>query len=99
MSASNATRAASDTPPACEEIQREVLAALVSAPRHVNPAVELWLELQQQGPLSAEDLMVASSRIEDAIAQGEAERDAVGSALRNLIASQPVPARFVPIGF
>jgi len=89
MSMSNATRAVSD----------QVLAALVSAPRHVNPAVELWLELQQQGPRSAEDLMAASSRIEDAIAQGEAERDATGSALRNLVASQPVPARFVPIGF
>ncbi len=89
MSASGTARAASD----------QVLAALVSAPRHVNPAVELWLELQQQGPFSAEDLMAASSRIEDAIAQGEAERDATGSALRNLIASQPVPARFVPIGF
>ena len=89
MSESNATRAASD----------QVLAALVSAPRHVNPAVELWLELQQQGPFSAEDLMAASSRIEAAIAQGEAERDATGNALRNLVASQPVPARFVPIGF
>jgi hypothetical protein len=89
MSASGTARAASD----------QVLAALVSAPRHVNPAVELWLELQQQGPFSAEDLMAASSRIEDAIAQGEAERDATGNALRNLIASQPGPARFVPIGF
>ena len=89
MSASNATRAASE----------EVLAALIVAPRHVNPAVALWLDLQQHGPLSAEDLMTASSRIEDAIAQGEAERDATGSALRNLVASQPVPACFVPIGF
>ena len=89
MSLSNAARAASE----------EVLAALIIAPRHLNPAVELWLELQQHGPLSAEDLMAASSRIEDAIAQGEAERDATGSALRNLVASQPVPACFVPIGF
>jgi hypothetical protein len=89
MSASNAAQAASD----------QVLAALVTAPRHLNPAVELWLELQQHGPLSAEDLMAASSRIEDAIAQGEAERDATGSALRNLVVSQPVPAQFVPIGF
>jgi hypothetical protein len=89
MSVSNATRAASE----------EVLAALASAPRHVNPAVALWLELQQQGPLSAEDLMTASAQIEDAIGQGQAERDAVGCALRNLAASQPVPACFVPIGF
>ncbi len=89
MSASNATRAASE----------EVLAALASAPRHVNPAVELWLELQQEGPLSPEDLMAASARIEDAITQGQAERDAVNSALCNLVALQPVPARFIPIGF
>jgi len=89
MSASNATRAASE----------EVLAALIVAPRHINPAVALWLELQQQGPLSAEDLMAASAQIEDAIGQGQAERDAVGCALRNLVASQPVPARFVPTGF
>jgi hypothetical protein len=89
MSASGTARAASD----------QVFAALVSAPRHLNPAVELWLELQQHGPLSAEDLMAASARIENAIAQGEAERDAVGSTLRNLVVSQPVPAHFVPIGF
>ena len=89
MSVSNATRAASE----------EVLAALASAPRHVNPAVALWLELQQQGPLSAEDLMAASAQIEDAIEQGQAERDATASVLSNLVASQPVPACFVPIGF
>ena len=89
MSTSVTTRAASE----------EVLAALVVAPRHVNPAVALWLDLQQQGPLSAEDLMAASTQIEDAIGQGQAERDAVGCALRNLAASQPVPACFVPIGF
>ena len=89
MSASNATRAVSD----------QVLAALIVAPRHVNPAVALWLDLQQQGPLSAEDLMATSTQIEDAVGQGQAERDAVGCALRNLVASQPVPALFVPIGF
>ena len=89
MSASNATRAASD----------QVLAALIIAPRHVNPAVALWLEIQQQGALSAEDLMASSARIEAAIEQGQAERDATGSALHNLAASQPVPARFVPLGF
>ena len=89
MSLSNATRAVSD----------QVLAAPIVAPRHVNPAVALWLDLQQQGPLSAEDLMAASAQIEDAISQGEAERDAVGCALRNLAASQPVPACIVPIGF
>jgi len=89
MSTSVTTRAASE----------EVLAALIVAPRHVNPAVALWLDLQQQGPLSAEDLMTASAQIEDAIGQGQAERDATGSALRNLVASQPVPALFVPIGF
>jgi hypothetical protein len=89
MSLSNATGAVSD----------QVLAALIVAPRHVNPAVALWLDLQQQGPLSAEDLMTASAQIEGAIEQGQAERDATGSALRNLVASQPVPACFVPIGF
>ena len=89
MSASNAARAASD----------QVLAALIAAPRHVNPAVALWLEIQQQGALSAEDLMASSARIERAIEQGQAERDATGSALHNLAASQPVPARFVPLGF
>jgi hypothetical protein len=43
--------------------------------------------------------MASSARIERAIEQGQAERDATGSALHNLAASQPVPARFVPLGF
>lgn len=77
----------------------QVLAALVAAPRHVNPAVELWLELQNNGPISAEDLLSVSPRIEQAIQQGEKERAEVEAALKRLTAARPVPSRSVPVGF
>ena len=77
----------------------QVLAALVAAPRHVNPAVELWQELQNDGPISAEDLISASPRIEKAIKQGEVEVKQVKAALKQLTVAKPVPSRSVPVGF
>lgn len=77
----------------------QVLAALLAAPQHVNPAVALWLEIQNDGPISAEDLLAATGRIEDAIRQGENEAKQVEAALRQLRKAQPQPSRAVPVGF
>ena len=75
-----------------------VLAALETAPRHVNPAVALWLKLQQ-GPLSAEDLLALSAEIEQTIVAGKQEQGEVEAALRTLKAANPAPSRDVPLGF
>ncbi len=77
----------------------EVQAALVAAPRHLNPAIELWLELQQQTPLSAEDLVGLTARVERAIQDGEPEAKLVEQARRSLAGSQAVPAPFLMPGF
>jgi len=76
-----------------------VLAALETAPRHVNPAVALWLKLLQQGPLSAEDLLALSAEVEQTIVAGRQEQGEVESALRTLKAAHPAPSRDVPLGF
>ena len=75
------------------------LAALIAAPRHVNPAVELWLDLWQKGPLSAEELIHASPQIEQAIQEGESEAEHVKASLHRLVISKPIPSSTVPAGF
>jgi len=77
----------------------QVLVALGAAPGHVNPAVALWLKLQQQEPLSAEDLLAMSAEIEQAIVEGKQEQGEVEGALRTLKAANPAPSRDVPLGF
>ena len=77
----------------------QALAALIAAPRHVNPAVELWLDLWQKGPLSAEELIHASPQIEQAIQEGESEAEHVKASLHGLVISKPIPSSTVPTGF
>ena len=77
----------------------QALAALIAAPRHVNPAVELWLNLWQKGPLSAEELIHISPQFENAIKEGESETEHVKASLHGLVISRPVPSNTVPTGF
>ena len=77
----------------------QVIAALVAAPRHVNPAVAMLLELQHKGQLVAEELLAMSSDIEKAMIDGADERDQVVGALEKLVRSKPIPADSVPVGF
>ncbi len=77
----------------------KVQAALVAAPRHLNPAIELWVELQQQTLLPAEDLVGLTARVERAIQEGEPEAKAVQQARHSLAGALPVPAPFLMPGF
>lgn len=78
---------------------RPALAALVAAPPHVNPAVALVHKLEADGPPSLDALLEAQGEIAGAIADGEAELQAVKRALEALIASVPISSAVAPMGF
>lgn len=70
------------------------------APNRKNPAVALHDELKSASQeLSAEQLLVLDKRIEDAIKDGERQRDALVHAIRRLIEARPQPAPAVVRGF
>ena len=77
----------------------QVRAILADAPRHINPAVEMWLAVQQQGPIAAEDMFDAAPSIQKAIEDGEKEMEEVAHALIELEKSRPQPSPTVPTGF
>ncbi len=81
----------------------EVRSALVTAPRSLNPAVALCLELEKietgAGELSAETLLLLRPRIEQALEQSQREVGDLASVCKALVAARAVPAASVPIGF
>ena len=77
----------------------QVLAVLADAPRHLNPAVEMWLAVQQRGPIAAEDMFDAAPSIQKAIEDGEKEMQEVAHSLIELAKSRPQPSPTVPTGF
>ena len=77
----------------------QVRTALAAAPRHINPAVEMWLDVQQRGPIAAKDMFDAAPSVQKAIEDGEKEMDQVTQSLIELAKSRPQPSPTVPTGF
>jgi hypothetical protein len=81
----------------------EVRRVLVAAPRYLNPAVALCLELQkvetEAGELDAETLLLLRPRIEQALEQSQREVGDLIGVHKALIAARAVPAASVPVGF
>ena len=81
----------------------QVRKALAAAPRYLNPAVALCLELEkietETGELSAETLLLLRPRIEQALEQSQREVGDLASVCKALVAARAVPAASVPIGF
>ena len=77
----------------------QVRAILADAPRHINPAIEMWLAVQQHGPIAAEDMFNAAPSIQKAIEDGQTETHQVTQSLHNLVKARPQSSPTVPIGF
>ena len=80
----------------------DVLAALLAAARHVNPAVALCLEirrLEAAGDLSPEVLLALRPRIDAAIPRAVEEAQEMQRAWRAVRQAEPIPAVGVPAGF
>jgi hypothetical protein len=75
------------------------LAALTAAASHVNPALQLYLELTNGPTLTAEQLLIQQTQIEAALIEGQAEVEEIQSALQALFLARPTPATFTPLGF
>lgn len=77
--------------------------ALLAAPRSLNPAVALCLELEKMeteaGEMSAETLLSLRPRIEQALEQSRGQVDDLAAVRKALVAARAVPAPSVPIGF
>jgi hypothetical protein len=80
------------------------LTALIDCPGGMNPAIALFQQLQElerasNGPLEAESLLELDQSLEQAIHDGEEQREAVESARNRLQKSAPCPAPALVTGF
>jgi hypothetical protein len=77
-----------------------VVSALITTCEEVNPAVALWLRLQDQFDLSDPGVVLAlEPAINEAIASGENDIAAVRQSLMRLVECAAAPARRIPLGF
>ncbi len=77
-----------------------VFTALVAAPQEMNPAVELWLKLQEEVKLDDPGAMLEwQPAIARAIEAGEREIEQVRDAMQYLAECAPIPASHIPISF
>lgn len=74
------------------------LAALITAPRTINPAVEFYNRLRGK-TFTPEDIVAAREEIFNAIQAGEAEIEDVEMANQRLKKARPLPSSTVPLGF
>jgi len=85
---------------AVEGRARTVVDALVAGPGEMNPAVALWLEIQDQANLNDPGVVLAlEPRISQAMAQGEKDIAAVHQSLTRLVECAPTAATRIPLGF
>jgi len=76
-----------------------VVDALVASPEELNPAVGLWLEIQDQANLNDPGVVLAlEPRISQAMAQGEKDIAAVHQSLTRLVECAPAAATRIPLG-
>lgn len=77
-----------------------VVSALVATREEMNPAVALWLQLQDQFDLNDPGVVLAlEPTINKAIAAGEKEIAEVHQSLSRLAECAPAPAGRIPLGF
>jgi len=82
--------------------QTELIAALASAPEHVNPAIGLALVAQRAELAGDTDFLSCTARsgaIERAISEGRREGEAVARTLNVLGKATPAASKSVPVGF
>lgn len=79
-----------------------VVDALIASPDGMNPAVALWMQMQMQGQIDAQDpgaILALEPTITAAIDAGDKEIVSVHQALTRLVECAPVPATRIPLGF
>jgi len=81
---------------------QQVIDALLAAPEHVNPAIELAVQMQQaeaRNDTAAVDELIRSGQVAHAILDGEREGRAVLEALAACGHTVPAASKEVPVGF
>ncbi len=79
---------------------RAVLEALIAAPEERNPAITLWTNLQERRDLNDPGVVLAlEPALNEAIAAGKEDIEAVQNSLQRLVDSAPVPSGRVVVGF
>ena len=77
-----------------------VVDALIASPDEMNPAVALWLQIQDQSDLNDPGVVLAlEPTINQAIEHGEKDIAAVHQSLTRLVECAPVSATRIPLGF
>ena len=77
-----------------------VVDALIASPDEMNPAVALWLQLQDQFNLNDPGVVLAlEPTINAAIENGERDIASVHQSLTRLVECAPVSATRIPLGF
>jgi len=77
-----------------------VVDALIARPDEMNPAVALWLQIQDQSDLNDPGVVLAlEPTINQAIEHGEKDIAAVHQSLTRLVECAPTSATRIPLGF
>lgn len=82
--------------------QVELVAKLLAAPEHVNPAIALAAAAQRaelSGDAEFLDRAAQRGAVERAVAQGQREGEEVARALGMLGRATPAASKTVPVGF
>lgn len=76
-----------------------VLDIFKAAPRYLNPAIALHLQLEAEHAYQPEDVMKYRGQIDDVIEQAQQEIRITNTAIAALKAAPPIAAQVVPEGF
>ena len=77
-----------------------VVNALIASPEEMNPAVALWLQIQDQSDLNDPGVVLAlEPTINQAIEHGENDIAAVHQSVTRLVECAPTSATRIPLGF
>ena len=77
-----------------------VVDALIASSDEMNPAVALWLQIQDQSDLNDPGVVLAlEPTINQAIEQGEKDLAAVHQSVTRLVECAPTSATRIPLGF
>ncbi len=77
-----------------------VVAALIASPDSMNPAIALWMQMQEQVDVKDPGVILAlEPAIAAALKTGDQEIASVHQALTRLVECAPAPAMRIPAGF
>jgi len=77
-----------------------VVNALIASPEGMNPAIALWLQLEERvDPSDPGTILTLEPSITTALEAGNKEIAAVQQALTRLVECTPAPANRIPVGF